>query len=153
MILSDYIVIGVFTATVLTLSIWLFVIDRRIRRLLAGRNAESLEGVINSIGEDIRRLKSLQEATDEYLKTSEQRLQKSIQGVGTVRFNAFKGNGEGGNQSFAVALLSENGDGAVISSLYARDHMSVFAKPIKNFSSEFEMIDEEKRAIALATKK
>ena len=53
-------------------------------------------------------------------------------------------------QSFAVALLSENGDGAVLSSLYARDRMSVFAKPVKNFSSEFEMTEEEKEVLARA---
>lgn len=152
MILSDYIIIGIFTVITLILSVWLFTIDRRIKKLLSGKKAESLEEVISALGEDIRMLKSFQEKTSTYLKTSEERLKKSVQNVETIRFNAFKGNGEGGNQSFAIALLSENGDGAVISSLYARDRVSVFAKPIKNFTSEFEMIEEEKEAIARAKK-
>lgn len=153
MILSDYIIISIFTAIILTLSIWLFVIDRRIKKLLSGKNAESLEGVISALGEDICALKSSQEATSAYLKTSEERLRKSVQNVETVRFNAFKGNGEGGNQSFAIAILSEDGDGAVISSIYARDRVSVFAKPIKNFVSEFEMTTEEKEVVASAAKR
>lgn len=152
MILSNLIVISIFTAVILVLSIWLFVIDRRIKKLLSGKNAQSLEGVISALGEDIRALKSSQEATSAYLKTSEERLKKSIQNVETIRFNAFKGNGEGGNQSFAVALLSEDGDGAVISSLYARDRVNVFAKPIKNFTSEFEMTEEEKEVVARSKK-
>lgn len=148
MILSDYIIISIFTAIILTLSIWLFMVDRRIKKLLSGKNAQSLEGVISALGEDIRILESSQEATSAYLKTSEERLKKSIQNVETIRFNAFKGEGVGGNQSFAVALLSEDGDGAVISSIYARSSYSVFAKPVKNFTSEFEMIEEEREAIA-----
>ncbi len=147
MILSDYIVISIFAAIILTLSIWLFVIDRRIKKLLSGKNAESLEEVIRALGEDIRALKSSREAISVYLKTSEERLRKSVQNVETIRFNAFKGNGEGGNQSFTIALLSENGDGAVISSLYARERVNVFAKPIKNFTSDLEMIEEEKEVI------
>ncbi|MBI3634397.1 MAG: DUF4446 family protein [Candidatus Yonathbacteria bacterium] len=150
MILSDYIIISIFTAIILTLSIWLFVIDRRIKKLLSGKNAESLEGVIGALGEDIRALISSQERTSAYLKTAEERLKKSIQNVEMIRFNAFKGNGEGGNQSFAVAFLSENGDGAVISSLYTRDRVNVFAKPIKDFTSPFEMSEEEREAIAQA---
>jgi hypothetical protein len=79
-------------------------------------------------------------------------LSRSIQGVETIRFNAFKGTGEGGNQSFAIALLSEEGDGTVVSSLYARDRMSVFAKPVTGFTSKYEMTEEEKSVIAQVSK-
>ncbi|MHB1118244.1 MAG: DUF4446 family protein [Minisyncoccota bacterium] len=148
--LSPMIIIALLSAVVLALSIWLFMVERRLRKLLAGKNAQSLEGVIGALGEDIRALEKFQNDTTDYLKTAEARLRRSIQGVETIRFNAFKGTGEGGNQSFAIALLSEDGDGAVVSSLYARDRMSVFAKPIKNFSSEFEMTAEERDAVARA---
>jgi len=130
---------------------WLLILERRMKKLLAGKDAQSLESVIRSLGEDIRALEKFQASTTDYMTDAEKRIKRSIQGVETIRFNAFKGNGEGGNQSFAIALLSENGDGAVVSSIYARDRMSVFAKPVKNFSSEFEMTDEEKDAIKRAT--
>ncbi len=130
--------------------IWLFIVERRLRKLLSGKNAQSLEGVISALGDDVRALENFRAETKVYLATSETRLRRSIQGVQTIRFNAFQGNGEGGNQSFAVALLSENGDGTVVSSIYARDRQSVFAKPIKNFSSEIEMTAEEQDAVARA---
>ena len=148
--LSPIVIIVVLAVIILSLSVWLFVVERRLRKLLAGKNAQSLEGVIGTLGADIRALEKFRDETSAYLKTAEARLRRSIQGVETIRFNAFKGNGEGGNQSFAIALLSENGDGAVVSSLYSRDRMSVFAKPIKSFASEFEMTAEEKDAVTRA---
>jgi hypothetical protein len=66
---------------------------------------------------------------EEYLTTVEKRLKKSIQGVETVRFNPFKGTGAGGNQSFSTAFVNEKGDGVVLTSMYARDRISMFAKP------------------------
>ena len=71
-------------------------------------------------------------------------------GVETVRFNPFKGDGSGGNQSFSTAFVNEEGDGVVISSLYSRERVSVFAKPVKKMSSEYEMTAEEKESLQKA---
>ena len=147
---APQILVVLLSVLVVTLGIWLFMVERRLHKLLAGKNAQSLEGVISGLGADIRSLETFRNETKAYLTTVETRLRQSIRGVETIRFNAFQGNGEGGNQSFAVALLSQNGDGTVISSLYARDRMSVFAKPVKNFSSEIEMTTEEKDSVTRA---
>ena len=147
---APQILVVLLSVLVVTLGIWLFMVERRLHKLLAGKTAQSLEGVIGDLGADIRSLETFRDETKAYLTTVETRLRQSIRGVETIRFNAFQGNGEGGNQSFAVALLSQNGDGTVISSLYARDRMSVFAKPVKNFSSEIEMTTEEKDSVTRA---
>ena len=47
-------------------------------------------------------------------------------------------------------MLDEEGDGLVISSLYSRERMSIFAKPIKNNKSEYELSMEEKEALSKA---
>jgi len=86
--------------------------------------------------------------SEEYLSDLEQRVRRSSQAVETVRFNAFGGGGNGGNQSFATALLDEYGNGVVFSSIYSRERVSVFAKPIKKFTSEYELSEEENQAIA-----
>ncbi|MEK7569211.1 MAG: DUF4446 family protein [Patescibacteria group bacterium] len=148
--LSLQILVFTLIAIVVTLGVWVFVLDRRMKKLLAGKDAQSLEGTIRALGDDIRALEKFQTETTTYLADAEKRIRRSVQGVETIRFNAFKGTGDGGNQSFAIALLSENGDGTIISSLYARDRVSVFAKPVKNFTSEFEMTAEEKDAVAQA---
>lgn len=145
----EVIVIASITFSIL-LGIWVFVLERRLRKLFAGQDAKSLEGVIGNLGDNIRTLEKFQKDTTGYLSEADKRISRSIQGVETIRFNAFKGTGEGGNQSFAIALLSENGDGTVLSSLYSRDHVNVFAKPVKNFASEYEMTPEERDAVARA---
>lgn len=148
--LAIQILVATLAALTLILGVWLFVVERRLKKLLSGKDAQSLENVIGALGADIRALEAFRDTTRTYLARAEERLRRSIQGVETTRFNAFKGTGEGGNQSFAIALLSEDGDGTVISSLYARDRMSVFAKPVKNFASEFEMTAEERDTIERA---
>ncbi|MGH7249434.1 MAG: DUF4446 family protein, partial [Minisyncoccia bacterium] len=51
------------------------------------------------------------------------------------------------NQSFAIGMMNEDGDGLVLSSLYSRERMSIFAKPIKRGKSEYELTAEEKEAL------
>jgi hypothetical protein len=88
-----------------------------------------------------------------YLHIVEERLKKSIRGVETVRFNPFKGTGDGGNQSFATALIDEEGNGVVISSIFARDRTSIFSKPIYKYVSSHELSEEELEAITKAKAK
>ncbi len=81
------------------------------------------------------------------------KISRSAQSIETVRFNPFKGTGSGGNQSFATAILNENGDGVILSSLYSSDRVSIFAKPILKLESTYELTEEEIQALhAAATK-
>lgn len=122
----------------------------RFRKLLRGHRAETIEDSLKLIEHDLKNLKNFKKETVAYLEDVEKRVGQSIQGVGTVRFNPFRGNGEGGNQSFATSFISEKGDGVVISSLYSRDHVSIFSKPLKEFKSEYELSGEEKDSLAKA---
>lgn len=72
----------------------------------------------------------------------------NIQKIGIVRFNPFSE--VGGEQSFAIALLDGNDDGAVITSLYTREGNRVFGKPIKGGISQYSLSEEEKQAIEKA---
>jgi hypothetical protein len=46
--------------------------------------------------------------------------------------------------------MNDENDGVIMSSLYARDRMSIFAKPIKSGKSEFELTAEEKEVLEKA---
>jgi hypothetical protein len=106
--------------------------------------------VLLLLEKDIKALGQFRKDAGIYLENVEKRLGRSIQGIGTVRFNPFRGNGEGGNQSFASSFLNEKGDGVIISSLYSRDHVSVFSKPVKEYKSEYELTQEEKDSMEKA---
>ena len=74
--------------------------------------------------------------------------QLSVKKVGMVRFNPFSE--IGGDQSFSVALLDENDNGVIITSLYTREGNRVYGKPIKAGTSVYSLSVEEKKAIAKA---
>src|SRR3989338_1048661 len=134
----------------LVLLLWNIRLERKMRRLTCGKNAKSLEDTIAFIKEGCEDLARFRVDVEKYLKSVEERLRRSVQGIATVRFNPFKGAGVGGNQSFSTAFLSEDGNGVVVSTLHARDRMSFYSKPIEHFSSSHELSDEEKAAILQA---
>lgn len=127
---------------------WIVRLEIRINRLLIGKDSRSLEDSIVHAKKDIENLQTFKKDSLNYFTDVEDRLSRSIQSVETVRFNPFKGVGEGGNQSFATAFISENGDGVVVSSLYSRERVSVFSKPIKKFESTFDLTEEEQSVVS-----
>jgi hypothetical protein len=81
--------------------------------------------------------------------TAEVRVSRgALQHVGVVRFNPY--HDTGGDYSFAVALLDGSGNGVVLTGLYHRDRCRVYAKPVGGWESTYELIDEERQAIAEA---
>ena len=148
----------IITVTILALAVvgllfWIINIHFKMKKFLINIDSKNISDSLLHVSNNLKDLQRSKTDIEKYLIEVEKRLNKSIQSVHTVRFNPFHGSGEGGNQSFATAFLNENGDGAVISSLYSRDRVSVFSKPIKNFTSEHEMSDEEKEALEKAKSK
>ncbi len=127
---------------------WLFVTEKRLKRFFLGKNAKDLESTIVAMQDEIVKLHKSRIEAEKSLETINQKLRKSIRGLETIRFNPFPD--QGSNQSFAIGLLNEDGDGVVISSLYSRERMSVFAKPVKNSKSEYELTEEEKEVLERA---
>ena len=126
---------------------WIIWVEIKIRRLLAGKNGQSLEEAIVSAHQNLEKLNEFQTEAVLHFTNVEKRLNRSVQAVETVRFNPFKGEGVGGNQSFSTAFVNQNGDGVVISSLYSRERVSLFSKPLNKFTSHFELTVEEKEVI------
>ena len=136
-----YIVIG----AIVIILLWIGLIEYRLKKFFAGTKACNLEKVMVSLGDQITEINKFQNQTKDHLITIDSRLDKSIRDIKVIRFNPFADNG--GNQSFAISFLNDKGDGVIISSLYARDRMSVFAKPINKNKSEFELTQEEKEVL------
>ncbi len=146
--LEIYTFIGV-AVIILLLFYWIIRLEIKLRKLLGKKNC-SLDDSIDTIRKEVVYLKKYSEDSAINFKDIEKKLKKAISGNETIRFNPFKGNGSGGNQSFATALINSEGNGVIISSLYSRDHVSIFSKPIKNLTSEHELSVEEKTALQKA---
>jgi hypothetical protein len=82
------------------------------------------------------------------IKDLEELSQRTIQKTSVVRFNPF--NDLGGNQSFVIALLDNNNDGLVISSLFVKDGSRVYTKAVKSGKSDNILSKEENEAISRA---
>ncbi len=143
-LLIAVIILGIAVIVLLVLVIRL---ESKMKRFLVGLKSENIEQSLTSISTTLDTMAAFRAELEAYLAQVEKRLKKSVQSVHTVRFNPFKGTGEGGNQSFATAFLNEEGDGVVISSLYSREHVSVFGKAVKKLVSEHTLSDEEKEAL------
>ncbi len=68
-----------------------------------------------------------------------------------VRFTAFDDPGR--DLRFAIALLDEESNGLVLSSIFGRSESRVYAKPIVRGESSYFLSDEEKAALVQAKKK
>ena len=69
----------------------------------------------------------------------------AISRIGLIRFDAFED--AGGAQSFALALVDDDGDGIVLSSLHSRPTTRVYVKAIRRGVADAPLSGEEARAL------
>ncbi|MDD4803639.1 MAG: DUF4446 family protein [Candidatus Pacebacteria bacterium] len=134
---------------ILLLLFWIVRLEKKLRKLLECRKG-TLDDAFDHLRKEVESLKKYSENATEKFQTIDNKLKKTISGNETVRFNPFKGTGSGSNQSFATALINSEGDGVILSSLYSRDHVSIFSKPVKKLTSEYELTAEERMALQKA---
>ena len=96
---------------------------------------EARPGTVKS---ELRRLsKELEEARTE--------LRETLQHLAVVRYDAY---GEmSGRLSWSMALLDDNGDGVVLTSINSRNDARSYAKEVKAFESDAKLSPEEEEAI------
>jgi hypothetical protein len=85
------------------------------------------------------------------LAAQENKMESAKRYVGLVRYDAFSD--VGGQQSFALAVYDERGDGFVISSLVGRSDCRVFSKSISRGKADRELTAEEQKAVEEAAYK
>lgn len=150
---------AVISLGVAMLAVWQAVAaHRRLRRLERWLRAPGWDSAAASrqpddaeTGAILGRLHRLEMAQDEVARRVTQlaeELARCVRHVAVVRFNAFPHTG--GEQSFALALLDAQGNGAVITTLAGREECRTYAKPITAGSSPYLLSDEEREAIRRA---
>lgn len=145
------IIIGAFAGIVLLLLMWIIRLELKFRRMTAGTDKESLDEILLAVGQKATDAHQTSLNVHESLKAYAGRLAQSVRGIETVRYNPFTD--VGGNQSFATAIVDDHGNGVIISSLYGRERVSVFAKPVEGGASPYELTEEEREALSRALKK
>jgi len=127
--------------------LWFFL---RLNRLIKDKDKQGFikifEDLIKKEKENIKAVESLRQ---EVRKNSEEGL-AHFQKLGLIRFNPF--NETGGNNSFSLVLLDGKNNGWVMTGLHTRERTRLYVKPIKNLKSEYELSEEEKKALEKAVK-
>jgi Protein of unknown function (DUF4446) len=142
--------IAVIVLIVLVALLWRHVaaLERRLASLTSAGDGRSLESTLHATLDKVASLSSGVEQLRSRATVIEAVQKKAIQRSGLVRYNPFEDTG--GNQSFAVALLDDRGDGVVVSSLHARQNTRVYAKAVTGGRSESALSDEESEALRMA---
>ncbi len=123
----------------------------RLSGLLKGRGARTLEDTLKTGFSKITELEDENSTLKDRVDTLDKKMKEAVRNVETLRFNPFED--AGSNQSFASSFVNEEGNGVIVSSLYARGQMSIFAKPVEHFSSKHELTGEEKTVLQKSREK
>jgi len=139
------VVVVVLTILVVRLSRQTAKSHSRWKSLLPDGKGETIETMLY---DHLRERMKLEEDLDHLRARAtelENRLVESKRHVGLVRYDAF--DDVRGNQSFALAIYDDQGNGAVITSIVGRADCRVYCKPLLNGRSERDLSQEEQRAI------
>lgn len=155
LVLSYLPYLGIFTLVVsaVLLAIIFYILgeirrlDRRLKRLAGVGEIEDLTDVLErlqNLKEVQERVERLEEKTGHILQS----LESTLCRIGIIRFNAFPDTGS--ELSFALAVLSREGDGFILTSLYSREETRVFLKPVKRGRALYRLSEEEEKALHIA---
>ena len=136
--------------------IWLFVLSylywqlsNHYRRLIGKSKKEDLKEILDGQLVKTNEVAEALAETEKRIHSIESDLPNNLKKVGLVRFNPYRE--MGGNQSFSLAVLDQEGSGVVISALHSRDSTRVYAKPVVlGKESKYSLSDEEKEAVKIA---
>ena len=117
---------------------------RRIQRLFAPGGGAGLEEGLAAVMAEAKRWPELEQR----LQALSWQQRNSLSHTGLVRYNPF--DDTGADLSFSLAVLTDEGDGLVLTSLWGRDEVRVYAKPVEHGLSRYPLSSEEKQALDLA---
>ena len=151
---SQLIIFGVIQVLVLVwlayLSYQYYIVIRQYKKLKLGEE-KSLIDALEKIFDKLDELHSKGENLFSQFNNLKNDSLKHVQRVAVKRFNPFGDTGS--DQSFSLALLSEKGDGVVLSSLHGRSGTRVYAKPVKLAKQDiYELSVEEEDVVKEAMK-
>lgn len=120
-------------------------ITKKYNRLVGDSNSNSLEAILLNYIDEIKAAKGEMLELRKYSENLNERIELCIQRVGFIRYNAFSDMGS--DLSFSIALLDDNLDGFVLTSIYGREESNTYAKPILKGESTYPLSVEEMQAL------
>lgn len=126
-------------------------VEKRLRKLTRGNDNSNLEEIIKEYMDKIENaVQETEDAKKLYLDV-QGKVDECLQNVSIIRYKAFED--VGSDLSFSIAMLDNNKNGVVITSIYGRDESTTYAKPIDKGISRYDLSNEEKTVLEGAVNK
>jgi len=110
--------------------------------------SEALRGVLSGQAQRVERLEQAVRALNATDRRQQSLIDGTVRHVALLRFDAFED--VGGRLSFSCAMLDAHGTGVVITSINGRQETRVYAKPVTEGASSYNLSTEEAEAIRQA---
>lgn len=142
------IIIGIWLLGLTAVLIWILKI---FNSLTANSKGETLIKILEKVLLGIKRESVEIDKVKKQIESVRSADKFHIQKIGVVRFNPFRETG--GDHSFSIAFLDETDTGVILTGIHTRERTRIYTKALKNGKGEFELSDEEKKALSKAQKK
>lgn len=156
-IISQYsIIIMISASVVIIISLLMNIIalssisklKKKYKKMMRGKDNVNIEALINKYLDDVEKVKENNDSLMNQYDTIMSKVDKSIQKTAIIRYKAF--DDVGSDLSFSLALLDSENNGVVVTSIYGRSESVVYAKPIDNGISRYDISEEEKEVLESA---
>jgi len=121
---------------------------RRVEALTRGADGRDLAGVLEAHLDKVYAVSHRQDDLERRASVLEATQARTVQGVALVRFNPY--DDTGGNQSFVLAAVDPGGNGAILTSLHARNQTRLYGKAVVSGAIDGQGSAEEDEALRLA---
>lgn len=150
----DIVVIVLFVIVILQFA-WIIAIiakcnklNKRISRFTTGNDAASLEEIMAKRFSEIRQIVKNEKEQNRNIEIVNDKFLTTFCKIGLVKYDAFKETS--GKLSFSLALLTENHDGIIITSMHSREGCFTYCKEVTNEESYYILSEEERLALNVA---
>lgn len=123
-------------------------LTHRLNKFTTGRDSVSLEQVMGQRFSEMRQIVKNEKQQNIDIKTINDKFLTTFCKIGLVKYDAFKE--MSGKLSFSLALLTENHDGIIITSMHSREGCFTYCKEVTNEESYYILSEEEKLALNVA---
>ena len=123
----------------------------RLNALVRSGEGHNLEQTLNAHLDKVEQTQRRMTALEQALATLQAQMPGCLQRVHLLRYDAFED--VGGEQSFSLALLNAQGDGLVLTSVYSRMDIRVYAKAIHDGRPSHTLSQEEERLLRELTQR
>ena len=147
------IALGVTTAIALVAAFWALLRLRALNKdLLLVRDGSDEQSLVAAVASQMRAVDALRAdvaAAEQSLVIAQRDINAALRHVSVVRYDAF--GDMGGRLSFSAALLDDNGDGILLTSIHGHTESRMYIKTVTRRKADGRVSPEELEAISTAS--